>query len=311
MAGSAGPRDRFVSLGSHDFRLLWFGQAVSIVGSQMQLTAINWHIYELLRGSTLSLSLFGHQVHLAGQALGLGSLGLVRVVPIVIFALIGGVVADAYDRRRLLILTQTAMAALAAILALLTYLNLETVGVVYAITAGVSAATAFDSPAMQSLVPNLVPREYLTNALSLNATIMEIGTIAGPAIGGLLIANFSPGLVYAVNAISFVAVIVALLRIHYRGGRATGMSAGLGWGALVEGLRFTYRSRMIWSTMLLDAFATFFSSARTMLPIVAGDLLHVGAPASVSSLLPSRPVPWLPASSCRRAKTSIARERCC
>lgn len=157
MAGSAGPRDRFVSLGSHDFRLLWFGQAVSIVGSQMQLTAINWHIYELLRGSTLSLSLFGHQIHLAGVALGLGSLGLVRVVPIVIFALIGGVMADAYDRRRLLILTQTAMAALAAILALLTYLNLETVGVVYAITAGVSAATAFDSPAMQSLVPNLVP----------------------------------------------------------------------------------------------------------------------------------------------------------
>ncbi len=277
MAGSAGSRPRFVSLASPDFRLLWFGQAVSVIGSQMQLTAINWHIYQLLRGSTLSLSFFGHQIHLAGQALGLGTLGLVRVVPIVIFALIGGMLADTYDRRRLLILTQTTMAGLAGILALLTFLNLETVAVVYFITAAVSAATAFDSPAMQSLVPNLVPREHLTNALSLNATMMEIGTIAGPALGGVLIAGFSPGLVYAINALSFAAVIVALLRIRYRGARASEQGKGLGWGALVEGLRFTYHSHMIWSTMLLDAFATFFSSARTMLPIVAGDILHVGA----------------------------------
>jgi MFS family permease len=185
MAQSARSTPRFVSLESRDFRLLWFGQAVSVIGSQMQLTAINWHVYELLRGSTLSLSLFGQPVQLAGQALGLGSLALVRIVPIVIFALIGGMLADTYDRHRLLIFTQITMAALAGILALLTFLNLETVGVVYFITAAVSAATAFDSPAMQSLVPNLVPRQHLTNALSLNATMMEIGTIAGPAIGGL------------------------------------------------------------------------------------------------------------------------------
>jgi MFS family permease len=272
-----GSATRFVALQSRDFRLLWYGQAISTVGSQMQLTAINWHIYNLLRGDTYTLSIFGHTLRLGAQALGLGTLGLVRIVPIVLFALLGGVVADVYDRRRLMIWTQTVMALLAGVLAVLTVLNLETVGVIYLITAGVSAATAFDSPARQSLVPNLVPREHLTNALSLSAMMMETATIAGPAIGGLIIAAASPGVVYALNALSFFAVIVALLLMQYRGARAEGMGKGLGWDALVEGLHFTYRSRIIWSTMLLDFFATFFSSARTMLPIIAGDLLHVGA----------------------------------
>ena len=125
-------------------------------------------------------------------------------------------------------------------------------------------------------MPNLVPREHLTNAVSLNTLLFQIGTIAGPAAGGLLLSVFNPGLVYAFNALSFVAVILALALMRYRK-RTVSISGGLGWQALVEGLRFTYRSRIIWSTMLLDFFATFFSSARTMLPIVAGDLLHVGA----------------------------------
>jgi MFS family permease len=268
---------RLVALQHHDFRLLWLGQAVSIIGTQMQITAVNWHIYNLLRGNSLTLSLFGRQFTLGADALGLGTLGLVRIIPIVFFALVGGMLADTVDRRRLLIWTQCLAALLAAILALLTLAGRDTLGGIYLLTAIGAATTAFDSPARQSLVPNLVPREHLANAVSLNSIAMEVGTIAGPALGGLVLAVANPGWVYAFNAVSFLGVIFALLAMHYRDNRTARPSSGLGWGPLVEGLRFVHGTRIIWGTMLLDFFATFFSSARTMLPIVADQLLHVGS----------------------------------
>jgi MFS family permease len=243
----------------------------------MQLTAINWQIYALLQNASFTVRLLGRSIQINAQALGLGTLGLARIIPIILFALLGGMLADTFDRRRLMILTQTFLALLAAALAVLTFAGRATVGVIYFITAAGAAATAFDNPARQSLVPNLVPGKYLTNAVSLNTLIFDFATIAGPTLGGLMIAAFSPALVYALNALSFGAVLFALLVMSYRGGRVSGMGTGLGWQPLIEGLRFTYHSRIIWSTMLLDFVATFFSSARTMLPIVAGDVLHVGA----------------------------------
>lgn len=266
---------RLVALQHRDFRLLWFGQLVSTVGSQMQIIAINWHIYELLKGDTYAISLFGREIGLAAEALGLGTLGLVRILPIVLFALLGGMLADTRDRRRLLIWTQGAAAFFAAILAAITLTGNASVAAIYLLTAAGAATFAMDQPARQSLVPNLVPREHLTNAVSLNTLLWQIGSIVGPALAGVLVGAFDIGLVYAMNALSFVAVVVALLMMRYRG-RAAAQDTGLGWSALLEGLRFTYRSRIIWSTMLLDFLATFFSSARTMLPIVAGDILGVG-----------------------------------
>ena len=113
---------RFAALRYRDFRLLWAGMLISTIGSQMQLTAVNWHVYELLKGSTTTLHLFGREVALGGPALGLGALGLVRVIPIVLFALIGGVLADTQDRRRLLVVTQSAATLFAGILAYLSCL---------------------------------------------------------------------------------------------------------------------------------------------------------------------------------------------
>ncbi len=276
MAQGTPQTQRLVALQHRDFRLLWMGMLISMTGSQMQLAAVDWHVYELLRGQSYTITLFGRSILLGAEALGLGTLGLVRIVPVIFFALLGGMVADTQDRRRLMIFTQSAAALVAATLAAVTLLGYDSVPVIYLLTSLGAAAAAFDNPARQALVPNLVPREHLTNALSLNTLNWQIGTIIGPMIAGLMLGTFNIGWIYAVNAVSFLAVIAALLLMRYRG-QPSPLNGGLGWKPLVEGLRFVYRSRLIWSTMLLDFFATFFSSARTMLPIVAGDILRVGS----------------------------------
>ncbi|RMF30529.1 MAG: MFS transporter [Chloroflexi bacterium] len=279
---------RLASLRYRDFRLLWLGQLVSTTGSQMQIIAVNWHIYELLRGQTYVLSILGREVRLGAEALGLGTLGLVRILPIILFALLGGMVADTRDRRRVLMGTQSAAALFALLLATVTLSGNASVPVVYLLTAAGAATIAFDEPARQSLVPNLVPRQHLTNAISLNTLLWYAATIVGPALAGVLVGAFQVGFVYALSALAFGVGLAALVPMGYRGGAAA-RGTRLGWRALAEGLRFTYRSRIIWSTMMLDFLATFFSSARTMLPIVAGDVLGMGA-AGYGLLATAQPV---------------------
>jgi len=256
----------FRALQHRNFRLLWLGLLVSFSGSFMQAAAILWHVSLLVPADR--------------RALALGMVGLVRIVPIVAFSLISGVAADAFDRRKLMLLTQTTMAVLAAVLAVLTFRGLSAVWPIYALAACSSAVGAFDLPARQALVPSLVPREHLPNAIGLNTIMVQLASVAGPAAGGLLIAAAGVGWVYAFNAVSFLVVIAALLMM-----RVDPASAPLGTAdrgeftltAALEGLRFVFRSPLIRSTMLLDFFATFFSSATALLPIFAQDVLHVGA----------------------------------
>lgn len=267
---------RFAALRHRDFRLLWASNFVSIVGTQMQLVAINWHIYTLLAGATLSIPLFGFTIDLSPEALGLGGVGLVRVIPIALFALIGGTVADITNRRTLLIWSNSMAALLALGLAIANFSGADSLWIIYLLTAFTSATAAFSGPAYQSLIPNLVPREHLTNAISLNSIVFQTATIVGPALAGLMMSRLAVGWVYAANALSFVAIIVALMLLRYRGGAAA-TDTGLNVKAIAEGWRFVRNTRIIWGSMLLDFFATFFSSARTMLPLVAGQILNVGA----------------------------------
>jgi MFS family permease len=284
------PSRRFAALRYHDFRLVWLGELLSSIGSQMQIVAVDWHIFQLVRGQIVSVPLFGSVVNLDAGALALGMLGLVRVLPIIVFALLGGILADTRDRRRLMIWTRATAAVFAGVLAVLTLSGEATPLVIYLLTAAGAAATAFDNPARQSLVPNLVDRKDLANAVSLNTLMFQLATIGGPALAGALIgisggsatpvvdsaqANAHIGIVYAINAVSFLLAIVALLLMKYRGKAAT--NTNVSSESLLEGLRFTFRSRIIWGTMLLDFMATFFASARTMLPIVAANILHIGS----------------------------------
>ena len=259
-------RQSLVSLQHRNFRLIWIGLLVSMTGSTMQNAALLWHVSLLVTP--------------ARKGLALGLVGLVKVVPIVALSMVSGVVADAWNRRRLMLFTQTASALVAVALAVLAYRGLSEVWPIYAL-AGVGAAVgAFDLPARQALVPTLVPREHLPNAIGLNAIMFQTASVVGPSIGGVLIAEAGVTWAYAVNALSFGFVIVALLMMRDLPKRAPsegGSRDDVSWHAALEGLRFVFRSPLIRSTMLLDFFATFFSSATALLPIFAQDILHVGA----------------------------------
>ncbi|MGI8655237.1 MAG: MFS transporter [Pyrinomonadaceae bacterium] len=263
-SGSTPPtrRSSFAALRHRDFRLLWVGQFISITGSQMQLLAINWHVYLLTK-----------------SAFALGLVGLVRVVPIILCSLLGGVVADAVDRRRLIVATQIVMLASAAILAIVTASGLKSVWPIYALTAISSAAVAFDNPARQSLLPTLVPAKDFPNAVSLGLVAFQVATVTGPALAGLLLGFYSPAIIYAANAASFLAVIVAvlLIRAGRRSEKENAEASKISFEALGEGLRFVWRTPIIVQTMTLDFIATFFASATALLPIFADRILHVGA----------------------------------
>jgi MFS family permease len=248
----------FIALQHRDFRLLWIGQLISQAGSMMQVVAINWHISVLTNYNPLAL----------------GFVGLSRVAPIIFFSLVGGAVADARDRRKVMLRTQSAMAIFAAILGLLTDHGLQSVWPIYLLNALAASASAFDSPARQALIPSLVPREHLANALSLNSIMFDVATIVGPMIAGILIGVRDVTIVYWINALSFLAVIGALLIMH-PARQEIKRTASL--SSVKEGLRFVFRQPIVRSTMLLDFFATFFSSANQLLPIFAAQILQVGA----------------------------------
>jgi len=256
-----------VALSHRNFRLLWIGLLVSMTGSLMQNAALLWHVSLLVPPGK--------------KALALGLVGLVRVVPIVFFSVVSGVVADAWDRRRLMFFTQTMAAMVALALAVLTFHGLKVVWPIYVLAAVGASVSVFDLPARQALTPMLVPREHLPNAISLNTIMFQTASVAGPAVGGLVIAATNVGWAYLANAASFGCVIVALLLMKDvpKTERGTDASAhnDVSLHAAMEGLRFVFRAPLIRSTMLLDFFATFFSSATALLPIFAQDILHVGA----------------------------------
>jgi MFS family permease len=228
----------------------------------MQFVAINWHVYLLTK-----------------SPLALGLIGAFRAVPIIVCSLAGGVVADALDRKKLLVVTQLVMLSSAALLAVFTFAGLKSVWPIYVLSGLASAASAFDTPARQSLMPLLVPAEVFPNAVSLGILVFNVSTIVGPALGGFLLAETGPALIYGLNALSFVAVIVALLLMKTSGDpeRDAGSGSALSFGALKEGLRFVWNTPIIVQTMTLDFAATFFASATLLLPICAQERLHVDA----------------------------------
>jgi MFS family permease len=247
------------SLKHKKFFYLWLGQLISITGTQMQLWALFWHVNQLNE-----------------NPIALGGIGLARILPVIIFSLIGGALADSVDRRKVMYVTQSAAAILALGLGLLTQFGHVTIWHIYFITAIQAIAVAFDGPSRQALIPNLLPKKDLPNAFSMTFTSFQVGSVLGPALSGFVIAYAGQQAVYYFNAISFVAVLFALALIGQVPQSFAEKSAGISIESIREGIRFIFNKPIILSTMLLDFVATFFASANTLMPIIAKDVLKVG-----------------------------------
>ena len=259
------------ALRHRDYRLLGAATLISIIGTEMQNVGIDWHVYVLTR-----------------SPLALGAVGLVRAVPLIVFSMWGGIVADRNDRKIVQFTTQSAMLLIALALAVTTWLGRDTLWLVYLLTGLTATASAFDAPARHALIPRLVSKEDLPGALSLNVTFMQIAMITGPAIAGVILgATSAPGTshsthaiapIYFANAASFLGVLIALASLKATGKPEPGAVHQENWVASLRmGFRFLFSMRIILWTMTLDFFATLFSGAISLLPIVADQILHVGA----------------------------------
>lgn len=229
----------------------------SLTGTEMSRFAVAWQVYAL-----------------TGDPLALGAIGLARLVPLVLLALGSGVLADALDRRKLMLGAQAAMMVCSLILAVATTLGGVSIWLIYGVTALAAAANTIGLPARQALVPTLVPREHLAGALSLNITAWQLATVVGPSIGGIIVAAYGVGAAYWIDVVSFLAIIGCLMAIRSR--PIQGEKRDISVGAAMEGLRFVMGNTLIRSTMLLDFLATFFSAATTLLPLFASEVLQVG-----------------------------------
>ncbi len=240
-----------------DFRLLWAGQFVSMLGNQMQTVALSWLVYDL-----------------TGSPAQLGGIALARAVPTIVLSLFGGTLADQVDRRWLLLVTQSTAAVLLGTLALCVTLGWTALPLLYGFAFASAAAMAFDSPARQALIPALVPRDRLANALTLNVLAWDVAAVAGPALGGLLIARVGVAAAFWVDAMSYLAVVAALLAM--RRDIPPPRPERRGWQAFTDGLVFVRSRPILWQLMALDFFAVVLASSTGLLPVFARDVLGVG-----------------------------------
>jgi MFS family permease len=251
-----------VALRYRNFRLLWLGNLVSFAGSMMRQTAVLWHVSLLVPPEQ--------------KALALGGVGLIRFVPVVACSLLAGLAADAFDRRRVLLVTNSVLGVLSGLLALLTLSGHAGLASVYTLAALTAAVGTFDNPARNAFFPSLVPREVLPNAISLNSILFQVAAVTGPLLGGVLIASKGVGLVYLCDALSFVVLVGSVWAIDAPVQSATAR-AKFELRSIGDGFAFVFGRPLIRSSMLLDFFATFFASSTTLLPIFAQDVLRVGA----------------------------------
>jgi len=268
MTTSTSPAPRFAALQHRNFSLLWAGLIVSNTGTWMQNVAQGWLVLQL-----------------TNSPLWLGLLGLSFAIPMVVLPLVGGAVVDRINRIKLLYITQTGAMLTALALAIMTWTG--TVHISYILIASFisSCLLAFDNPARQALVPDLVPNRDLMNAISLNSATYTGAALVGPAIAGALLAPLGAGTLFFLNAVSYLAVLVALtfmrnVQTHGSGRQHTSLGK-----SMLTGLSYAWNNRLIAALLGLSALAALFGrSYQTLLPIFARDIWN-GGPAGYGILL--------------------------
>ena len=265
-AAEPGRTSALAALEYRDYRVFWFGLVVSNIGSWMQIYGLGWLVVQLaVRDGTANLGPFY-----------LGLVGLARAIPGVAFGLFGGAVADRADRRRLLMVTQSSAAIVAAILAALTISDRINIVEIVLLSALTSIIFSFDAPTRNAMVPRLVPPEQLMSAIGLSSAAFNGATLVGPLIGGVLIVPFGVGGLMLVNAISYLAVIVALLLMSPQPIVAPTRTTSM-FDSIREGVRYIRREPVLrWVILLAIATAMLTRPYIQLLPAEA-QFLDVGA----------------------------------
>ena len=242
---------------SQPFRRLWVGQLISLVGRQITLVAVPFQVYSLTR-----------------SALDVGLLGIVQAVPLICGSLGGGAIADRFDRRRVLIVTQVGLASCSGLLALGAFIGHPPLLEIYAVVAVAALVGAVDAPTRTAIIPNLVGVDRLAGALSLNIILFQTTLVAGPAIGGLVIANLGLPAAYAVDVITFSAALTAVALLPPQGRSSSERERPL--AAIVRGLRFARGQPVILGGFAMDLAAMIFGLPRAVFPVLAATTFHAG-----------------------------------
>lgn len=239
-----------------DFRFFFAARILAGGGLQILNVAVGWLMWELTRDPWM-----------------LGLVGLVTFLPVVLLALPAGYVADSFDRRRIVTAMWTIVASAAAVLTLDVAHGGTSVAALFAIVVVIGATRAFGNPAMQAILPTLVPLSVFPRAIAINSTAWQGSSIAGPGIGGLLIA-IDPTLAFAATAASFLAAALLIFAIAPRPAMKRG---AFSLGDLTAGIAFIRTQPVILGVVTLDLFAVLVGGATALLPIYASDILNVGA----------------------------------
>jgi len=249
-----------------DFRLMWIGACTSSIGTWMQIVAQGWLIYRLSHSSFL----LGLDQFLAG-------------LPIFLFTLIGGVVADRTERRKILLVSQYIQMASAAILTILVATGLVHVWQILCLSFVSGLAQAFGGPAYQALIPTLVEREDMPNAIALNSIQFNLAVTVGPALAGITLAKLGEKWCFGLNALSFLAPIISLSMISTR--FLPEKSAHSMYKSLTQGIDFIWQSTAMVALIVLAFSMTFLSMPmRTYIPVFVKDIFHRG-PETYGNLL--------------------------
>jgi MFS family permease len=241
-----------------DFRIVWLGQLVSNVGRQVTLVALPYQLYILTR-----------------SPLAIGALAVVQLVPLLTITLFGGAIADAVDRRRLLLLTQSGLMVTSGCFAILATVATPPIVLIYLVALLAGIVSAVDQPARSSAMYRLVPREQMGKTIALAQAGFQLASVTGPALGGVLIALLGLPVAYAVDSATFGVSVVALLFISPI--PPIGQAARPGLAAVREGLRYVRQIPAILGTFVIDLDAMVFGLPVALFPILAVDVYGVGA----------------------------------
>ena len=243
---------------SQPFRRLFFGQMISLVGRQITVVAVPFQVYSLTR-----------------SPLAVGLLGIVQAVPLIGGSLAGGAIADRFDRRRVLLVTQVGLGCCSGLLALGALMGHPPLLGIYAVVAIAALFGSVDSPTRTAIIPNMVGNDRLAGALSLNIVLFDTGLIAGPAIGGVVIAHLGLPAAYSVDVLTFSAALIAVALLPPQGRSSTERERPV--AAVLRGLSFARHQPVILGGFAMDLAAMIFGLPRAVFPVLAATTFHAGA----------------------------------